>query len=224
VASNRVEWAVYTHARFHGRPDANTRAPVATELEVGVEAARKANVPKIEKGFLWFMLCQAYWANGNLDRAEASLDEAFRSMGSPDPAATETEEQGAFLGNLYLLRAALQAERKNCKEASASIVRAKDYLRRHADPNGILGYAYLVVARASISPPETKKLLESAQDHLKGGDLCESCRYNLACVIAKTAEFAEGAVRDELLRDSANHLAFVLAQLTRHPLDGGELK
>ena len=56
---------------------------------------------------------------------------------------------------------------------------------------------------------------------MKKGDLCESCRYNLACVLVleKKAGFVEGSARDQLVKDATEHLEYVLDRMTYHPIE-----
>jgi hypothetical protein len=159
-----------------------------------------------------------YWINGNIDEAEATLEQAFQAAGTPGPYAKETPWRRAFFGNSYLMKAALLAEKGSCQKALEWIGKATDY-RRNKRERGVLGYVSLLVARACTSATEGEVALEAAEKYLQTGDRCLSCRYNLACVLARRSELSEGKDREKLILEAKDYILDVLENLTDNQME-----
>jgi hypothetical protein len=78
------------------------------------------------------------------------------------------------------------------------------------------------VCFGAATQEELKAALDAAEHHLLASDQCESCRYNLACVIARKAENLEGAEREQLVRSATEHYGIPLKRVRFTRLNGDD--
>lgn len=210
---NRLRYSLLVLAKTDASPDAKTRQEVRDAIKYGTEALQRANVPNEKGGFMWSNVCLAHWANGDLVEAQAALDNALTTAGRRSPAKTETKLRQQFFGRCYLIQACLLAEQENGQKAIDFIDKATDYLREDPDPKGLLGHAYLLVARASSSLTQTEMAIDQAIKHLELSDGCESCRYELACAYGKKSMLEDEPARATFLGKATDSLLYVLDRL-----------
>jgi hypothetical protein len=215
VVRNRLGWAVLTHAKLDGRLDEHTQMQVKLALDYGVTAIEKVKASRVNKGQMLLEYALYYHFNGDLDRMEDLLKKAKSFAPKEGPGVAAAEQDKFFFTVYYWHLALLQAEMKKCEEALASIDRAKIHFQQFPDQEGVFGYLYLLIARASTSPAMLKRTLEQAREQLSSGDRCESCRYNLACVLAKMSETASENARQELIRTATEYLLSSLNRMTQ---------
>jgi hypothetical protein len=219
VSSNRARWAVLVHAREDGRLDDHTRNQVNDALDYGVEAMEKIKGSDIASSSELLRFALHYYCNGNLDRMEEKLRKADRLKGKERPPIAEEEARRIVKIYYYFILSLLQAEQRKCEEALTSIKQVKNLIQKLPDPYGWYGYVYLLIARATNSPAILETTLKQARDQLNSGDRCESCKYNLACVLAKMSETADETTRKEFLRRATELLLYVINRAKDAPFE-----
>lgn len=214
LALNRIRWA---YLELEMRSGDVTSREVRKHIDEAV--AYVAEIPQREHykqraSELLFPACIAYIANGDLPEATTTLDLAYDNLKSPPPPGSTSRTPKLFYSHYFLLRAFVAAERGEVDEAHKLAQKANQYREEMTDPDGILGFVYLQIARASktedMLPP-----IDQAIDYLHGSDRCVSCSYNLACAYSMKAAIMKsdgitGKTSDQLLSDAIQNLTWVL--------------
>ncbi len=213
IARNRLYWVFTMIAQQNDNIDDSTRLELRRQIETAGNALLRIPVKdEVQHAALWLPVCIAYMANANVKEAKSALEEAYRHVGQPTTAKAELQGRRRFYFHYYLLAAAIGAEERRCSDAASFVTMAKKYQDDELDPQGVIGFTYLLIARASPTDKDLQEALENSIRELRQGDQCESCRYNLACALSKKAELSKADDRSELIKESASHLEWVLGR------------
>jgi tetratricopeptide (TPR) repeat protein len=218
LLTNRLRRTYLVYARLDGEPPStDTQRSVLDALNTGMVALQEDDVRDTRGGLLWSGLCWGFWANGNLNEAIGAWDRALQCTGPP-PLSVVDPARGSYFGDLFLDRAALEAERGNRIDALMWATKAEKLVIDPRQRSIALGHVYLLIARASKTVEEQNKVMDSAYKYLKEIEEEPSNRYNLACILSKKSESGDEPSRIDCLRQSKEQLEFVLKRISTLPV------